>query len=204
MAPKNDEVTVGDETGGDPAPLSSSLSEPAGKPLRITCYGSSSSRTPSRYTSEAHRLGLVLARRGHVCVNGAGSSGCMAAMNDGASAGGGHIVGVIHEMFIVDGSDWLQGAHAAFDERGGGGKWGEEGRDGEEEKTADRELLVAGGDDLQERKRLLVEGADALVVLPGGPGTWDEVRLQIPENSCRCEGPLEEVVVLHSDGEFGR
>lgn len=30
--------------------------------------------------------------------------------------------------------------------------------------------------DLQERKRLLVENADALVVLPGGPGTWDEVN----------------------------
>jgi predicted Rossmann-fold nucleotide-binding protein len=36
--------------------------------------------------------------------------------------------------------------------------------------------LVAGGDDLQERKKLLVKDAEALVVLPGGPGTWDEVR----------------------------
>lgn len=83
----------------------------------------------------------------------------MAAMNDGASDEGGHIVGVIHEMFVVDGSDWVSeegGAHSAF--HGGG-----------------REILVAGGNDLQERKRLLVEGADALVVLPGGPGTWDEV-----------------------------
>jgi predicted Rossmann-fold nucleotide-binding protein len=36
--------------------------------------------------------------------------------------------------------------------------------------------VIARGNDLQERKRLLVEGADALAVLPGGPGTWDEVR----------------------------
>lgn len=33
----------------------------------------------------------------------------------------------------------------------------------------------SGGEDLQERKKILVEGADALLVLPGGPGTWDEV-----------------------------
>lgn len=80
----------------------------------------------------------------------------MAAMNHGANDGDGHIVGVIHEKFVVDGSDWFQGAHSVF----------AEGRS---------EILVANGNDLQERKRLLVEGADALVVLPGGPGTWDEL-----------------------------
>lgn len=93
-------------------------------------------------------------------------------MNDGADAGCGHIVGVIHEMFVVDGSDALDGpnrdggAHPIFhkvnskDNKGDGPV---------------REILVAGGDDLQERKKLLVDGADALVVLPGGPGTWDEL-----------------------------
>jgi len=35
--------------------------------------------------------------------------------------------------------------------------------------------FISGGNDLQERKKLLVEGADALVVLPGGTGTWDEL-----------------------------
>jgi len=128
------------------------FASPSEDPLRICCYGSSSSLTPLEYLTQAETLGRTLARRGHICVNGAGSSGCMAAMNDGASAEGGRIVGVIHEMFVVDGSDWVSkegGAHSAFHE----GK---------------REILVAGGNDLQERKRLLVEGADALIVLPGG------------------------------------
>ena len=80
-------------------------------------------------------------------------------MNQGASDNNGKIVGVIHEMFVVDGSDWLEGSHSVFDKEG------------------KHEMLVARGDNLQERKRLLVEGADALVVLPGGPGTWDEVRV---------------------------
>lgn len=88
----------------------------------------------------------------------------MAAMNQGANDGNGHIVGVIHEMFVVDGSDWLTGSSKVFTE----GK---------------HELLVASGNDLQERKRLLVEGADALVVLPGGPGTWDEVCCMHPSFS---------------------
>lgn len=140
------------------------LAERAPKALRVTCYGSSSSKTPEKYLKEARNLGYALAKRGHTCVNGAGSFGCMAAMNDGAAEGNGHIVGVIHEMFVVDGSDWCQrdgGAHEVFHKN---------------ENGPTRECLVAGGKDLQERKRLLVEGADALVVLPGGPGTWDEVR----------------------------
>jgi predicted Rossmann-fold nucleotide-binding protein len=122
---------------------------------------------------EARALGYILAKRGHVCVNGAGSYGCMAAMNDGAMAGNGHIVGVIHEMFLVDGGFWGEknidrdgGAHKVFDSASSDNING-----------PIREILVAGGDDLQERKKFLVDKAEALVVLPGGPGTWDEVRL---------------------------
>jgi hypothetical protein len=69
-------------------------------------------------------------------------------------------------MFVVDGSDWCArdgGAHRIFSDAN------------KSSSGPIREILVAGGDDLQERKRLLVDKADALVVLPGGPGTWDEV-----------------------------
>jgi len=37
------------------------------------------------------------------------------------------------------------------------------------------ELVVATGNNLQERKRLLWETCDCVVVLPGGTGTWDEL-----------------------------
>jgi predicted Rossmann-fold nucleotide-binding protein len=91
-------------------------------------------------------------------------------MNDGADAGDGHIVGVIHEMFIVDGNDWYckrdGGAHRLFQNK----------LDNTTTKGGPRrDILVAGGKDLQERKRLLVKDANGLIVLPGGPGTWDEV-----------------------------
>lgn len=143
------------------------ISRPAETPLRICCYGSSSAKTPDKFLKEAWSLGYILAKRGHTCVNGAGSFGCMASMNDGADAGNGHIVGVIHEMFLVDGNDWLDrdgGAHGVFSKQNQAAGIG-----------PTREILIAGGSDLQERKRLLVEGAEALVVLPGGPGTWDEL-----------------------------
>lgn len=69
------------------------LAEPHSESLRVVCYGSSSSKTPEKYLDEARALGYILAKRGHVCVNGAGSFGCMAAMNAGAASGNGHIVG---------------------------------------------------------------------------------------------------------------
>eukprot|EP00980_Cylindrotheca_fusiformis_P010280 scaffold2288_cov87-Cylindrotheca_fusiformis.AAC.6 len=167
----------------DPAVLNSEFvsSQPANnkKSLRITCYGSSSAKTPSNYLQAARSLGYILAKRGHVCINGAGPFGCMAAMNDGAVLGNGHIVGVIHEMFLVDSGYFLEdnngnnnkkvniddvGTHKVFQKQ-----------NPNDETGAIREILVAGGPDLQERKKLLVENADALVVLPGGPGTWDEL-----------------------------
>ena len=170
------------------------VQQEAVNPLRVTCYGSSSSKTPLIYQQVAYQLGYILAKRGHTCVNGAGSFGCMSAMNDGAAAGNGHIVGVIHEMWLVDQQDWqstgdtsssiisgsdkkipLQkdrslrdgGAHPVFNNNNN--------KKNENQNGPIREMLVAGGRDLQERKRLLVDNAQALVVLPGGPGTWDEL-----------------------------
>jgi predicted Rossmann-fold nucleotide-binding protein len=103
----------------------------------------------------------------------------MAAMNEGAAEGNGHIVGVIHEMWLVDSSDWgvtLRdgGSHDVFRSAAAAGR-SESRRGGLRGDGPKRELLVAGGEDLQERKRLLVDKADGLIVLPGGPGTWDEL-----------------------------
>ena len=53
------------------------LATKASTTLRICCYGSSSSKTPQKYLDEAFNLDKVLAKRGHICVNGAGAYGCM-------------------------------------------------------------------------------------------------------------------------------
>ena len=130
----------------------------------------------------------------------------MAALNDGAVAGNGHLVGVIHEMFLVDNGDHVDGAsymnkknddddirrdgsaHYAFDVDKATNDSSSSSNPSTQRDGPIREILVAGGDDLQERKRLLVKNADALVVLPGGPGTWDEVSpedvFQMDQGGC--------------------
>jgi predicted Rossmann-fold nucleotide-binding protein len=114
----------------------------------------------------------------------------MAAMNDGVWAGNGHVVGVIHEMFLVDNGYWGVdgvvirdgGAHRVFENAKPKNNHEENEQpvdssdDDDNSQQPIREILVAGGSDLQERKKLLVRGCNALIVLPGGPGTWDEVR----------------------------
>ncbi|CAM9166494.1 unnamed protein product [Ectocarpus sp. 12 AP-2014] len=110
-------------------------------------YGSSSVNTPQPYLDVARKLGNLLADGGHTCVNGAGRAGCMGALNDGVTERCGRVRGVIHEMWIVDASEHPQV----------------------------EDLRVVGGQGLQERKRILMEGADCIVALPGGLGTWDEL-----------------------------
>lgn len=185
---------------------------PATKALRVCCYGSSSAATPEIYLQAARDVGYLLATREHVCVNGAGSFGCMAALNDGCAHGDGHIVGVIHEMFLVDNSDWMTdrisaaGPHRVFHPSqpspSSSSSSSSVKKPGPAHKRQGpiREILIAGGKDLQERKKLLVEKADALVVLPGGPGTWDELW----EMACARNIGLTNIpiVCLNVDGYY--
>ena len=99
----------------------------------------------------------------------------MGAMNDGASDGNGDVIGVIHEMFIVKDKSGRtngdeDGSHPIFRK-----STEENPPEGVPTPAPMRKLVVAGGNDLQERKRLLVENADCICVLPGGCGTWDEL-----------------------------
>lgn len=126
------------------------------RPLRITCYGSSSSSTPDPYLKEAYELGVTLGKRGHTCVNGAGMTGCMGHLNRGAADENGHIVGVMHKMFVLDGEDWGSSINSF-------------------KNKPNIKILMAKGYDLQHRKQLLIRNADGVIVLPGGPGTWDEL-----------------------------
>ncbi len=114
--------------------------------LAITCFASASSKTPRAYVEAAAQLGECLSRAGLVCVNGGGATGCMGALNDAVKANNGRAHGVIHQQWI-----------------------------GEEEAHGLEKMTIVGGNDLQERKRLLLESGDCLIALPGGVGTLDEL-----------------------------
>jgi len=154
--------------------------------LRICCYGSSSPKTLQKYINDAYTLGYILCKRGHICVNGAGEHGCMGAMNLGMEEtdGTGKVVGVIHEMFIKDRDRGICSRSSNSSNRNSSDNNGNsskrkslwfEGCAPVFKNCKSSELIVVGGDSLQQRKKKLVENIDALIVMPGGPGTFDEL-----------------------------
>jgi len=141
--------------------------------VRVCCYGSSSTATPQKYLDEAYNLGALIAKDGNICVNGGGRTGCMGAVNKGTKAFNGQIVSVIHNMWVVDGGD-------AFSD-------------------VDK-LVVCYGDDLQERKKKLIDNSDCVLVLPGGPGTFDEFAEMV---CCRQLGFTNKpLIVVNVDGYY--
>lgn len=115
-------------------------------PLGAICvYCGSSDRIAGIYKEAAFRTGAVLAERGVQLVYGGGSTGLMGALAKGALAAGGAVVGVIPSMF-----DTPQLAHHQL-----------------------TELAVVGS--MHERKARMIKMADALIALPGGLGTLEEL-----------------------------
>ena len=113
--------------------------------MRICIYAASSAHCDPAYHSDARALGATLARAGHVLVYGGGAVGSMGALADGALAAGGEVVGII-PRFMVE----LEWAHA---------------------RLSALELV----EDMRERKHRLLTGSDAVVALPGGCGTLEEL-----------------------------
>ena len=112
---------------------------------RVAVYCASSRQTDPAFPDAARRLGAHLARNGVAIVYGGGAVGSMGALAEGALAEGGRIVGVL-PRFMAD----LEWGHPQVSEM----------------------RLV---DDMHERKRTMIEGADAVVGLPGGCGTLEEL-----------------------------
>lgn len=109
------------------------------------CVYCGSSGGRDRYLSAARDAGATLARRGVEIVYGGARVGMMGALADGALAAGGRVVGVLPEALL----DW-EVAHEGL-----------------------TELHVVAG--LHERKALMTARSDAVLALPGGAGTLDEL-----------------------------
>jgi hypothetical protein len=90
-------------------------------------------------------VGETIARAGHAIVYGGGSQGLMGALADGALAQGGEVIGILPK-FMAD----LE--------------WGHPG-------LTHLDLV----EDMRERKHKLLTGSDAVVALPGGCGTLEEL-----------------------------
>lgn len=111
----------------------------------ICIYCASSSKAAAVYGDTAYELGALLAREGIAVVTGAGSIGLMRCVEDGALENGGKAIGVI-PRFMVE-----QGWH----------------------HTGLTELRVT--ESMHERKQMMAELSDAIIALPGGCGTIEEL-----------------------------
>jgi len=112
---------------------------------RVTVYCASSQKVDPDYLQAAERLGEFIADAGLTIVYGGGALGLMGRLADGALSRNGRVEGVL-PRFMFD----LE--------------WGHPG-------LTDLHIV----NDLHERKRLMIDRTDAVVALPGGCGTFEEL-----------------------------
>ena len=113
--------------------------------MRICVYAASSVQVHPHYQQVAYALGEALAQNGHSLVYGGGSSGLMGAVANGALAHGGEVIGILPK-FMAD----LEWGHPGL-----------------------TELRLV--EDMRERKHQLLADSDAVIALPGGCGTLEEL-----------------------------
>lgn len=136
----------------------------------ICVYCASSTKVNQRYYDAAVELGELIAQKGMRLVNGAGTMGLMRACADAVLNSGGEAVGVIPQ-FMVD-RNWHY-----------------------EDMT---DLIITK--DIHERKRKLATMADALIALPGGCGTFEELLEVI---TWKQLGIINKpIVILNTDGYY--
>src|SRR5664280_2603044 len=113
--------------------------------MTICVFASSSSRIDNEYAVAAINLGKLLAQAATDVVYGGGGIGLMGRLADSVLANGGKITGVIPAFMKDEG--W---AHPKVSE-----------------------MVITS--DMGERKKRMFELADAVVALPGGVGTLEEL-----------------------------
>lgn len=111
----------------------------------VCVYSASSSKIDKVYFEAAGRLGKLFAERRIRLVNGAGSIGLMRSVVDAVLENGGEVTGVI-PRFMVE-----QGWH----------------------HTGLTRLVEV--ESMHERKQLMADLSDAVIALPGGCGTLEEL-----------------------------
>lgn len=134
-------------------------------------YCASSDQIEPGYLELAQAVGTRLAAGGHSLVSGGGRVSMMGAVAVAARAGGAHTVGVIPAHLVP-----LEVADTDADE-----------------------LLVL--DTMRERKRVMDERCDAVLALPGGLGTLEELFEMWTSAALGMHD--KPVIVLDPDGFYG-
>jgi uncharacterized protein (TIGR00730 family) len=138
---------------------------------RICVFAGSNAGARGSYLIAARELGAEIARRGLGLVYGGASCGLMGACADAALAGGAEVIGVLPRALTT-----REIAHTGL-----------------------TEMRIVGS--LHERKAVMSALADAMVALPGGCGTMDELFEAITWGQLGLhEKPIG---LLDADGYYG-
>lgn len=112
--------------------------------MNICVYGASGSELAREYFEAAEALGRLIARGGHMLVFGGGQGGLMGACARGAYAEGGSITGIAPRFFDEPGVLFPHCSRFIYT------------------------------DTMRERKQAMEDESEAIIVLPGGIGTFEE------------------------------
>jgi len=111
----------------------------------VTVYCASSGKVPQVYVDAAIELGTAIAKAGWGLIYGGNRIGVMGKLADAVRAAGGKVVGITPQLFIDKGIG---------------------------DDVCD-ELVVSLG--MRDRKAMLEQRGDAIIALPGGIGTLEEI-----------------------------
>ena len=111
----------------------------------VCVYCASSSKISQVYFEAARRLGQLLAENEIECICGAGRKGLMGALTDAVLDNHGRVTGIIPRFMVEEG--WY---HPRIDD-----------------------LVLTNS--MHERKTQMAERSDAVIAMPGGCGTFEEL-----------------------------
>jgi uncharacterized protein (TIGR00730 family) len=138
--------------------------------MNVCVFAASSSRINNEFLDAAFELGSLLAESGMHILYGGGGIGLMGKLADGALKNGGSITGVIPQFMVDEG-------------------WGHE-------QVAS--MVVTA--DMGERKKWLFDNTDAVIALPGGIGTLDELTEAITLKQLGLyKGPI---IIINTSGFY--
>lgn len=136
----------------------------------LAVYCASSNQIQPVYFEHARRLGELLAQEHIRVVYGDGGIGLMGALAEGVIGAGGEIVGVIPQFMVDEGWNNPQSTQT---------------------------VVVAS---MHERKATIERMADAMVALPGGIGTFEELLECLTWKQLGLH--TKPVAILNTDGYF--
>ncbi|MBR5639867.1 MAG: TIGR00730 family Rossman fold protein [Muribaculaceae bacterium] len=138
--------------------------------VNICVFGASSRDLEQAYVDAAYQLGALMAQRGWTCLNGAGCEGLMRAVSDGTLDAGGEAIGVIPQFMVDNGWHY------------------------------DRLTRIITTADMHERKLTLAQMSQAVIALPGGCGTMEELLEAITWRQLNLAP--KPIVVLNTRGYY--